>query len=93
MSEKKIDVDRIAALARLRLDDEEKIRLAGDLEKILEYIDQLNQLDTANVEPTSHVLPIHNVFREDAAGEKRADGLIDQAPGKDKGHYEVPQII
>jgi len=93
MSEKKVDVDRIAALARLRLDDAEKVRLAGDLEKILEYIDQLNRLDTANVEPTSHVLPIHNVFREDAAGEKSADGLIDQAPGKDKGHYEVPQII
>ncbi|MFQ5674187.1 MAG: Asp-tRNA(Asn)/Glu-tRNA(Gln) amidotransferase subunit GatC [Nitrospinales bacterium] len=93
MSEKKIDVDRIAALARLRLDDAEKTRLASDLEKILEYIDQLNRLDTADVEPTSHVLPIHNVFREDTPGKKHVDGLIDQAPGRDKGHYEVPQII
>ena len=95
MSYKKIDVDHIATLARLSLDDSEKVRLEKDLVKILEYINQLNKLDTTKVEPTSHVLPIQNVFRDDeTCPEKIADKKsLDQAPGKDKGHFEVPQII
>lgn len=94
MSEKKFDIDHIAALARLTLDDAEKAKLEGHLVKIIEYIDQLNQLDTADVKPTSHVLPINNVFRQDEARERFSNAdLMDQAPRKDKGHYEVPQII
>ena len=94
MPEIKFNIDRIAALARLKLADSEKLKLEGHLVKIIEYIDQLNKLDTADVEPTSHVLPLSNVFRADEL-EKRfpnAD-LLKQAPKQEQGHYEVPQII
>ena len=95
MSYKLIDVNHIATLARLNLDDSEKTQLEKDLVKILEYINQLNQLNTKNVEPTSHILPIQNVFREDDINqEKLGDkNQLYQAPSKDKCHYEVPQII
>ena len=63
----KIDIHRVAQLARLNLKPEETVKLSEDLENILAYVDQLQELDTKNVEPTSHVLPIENVFRKDAA--------------------------
>ncbi len=90
----KIDIDNIAKLARLKLTDAESDRLGGHLEQIIDYIDQLNQLDTSNVEPTSHVLPIHNVFREDKAI-KFADDVdyLAGSPANNQGHYEVPKII
>ena len=95
MSEKEFDIDHIAALARLKLEDAEKERLEEQIGQILEYVEQLNTLDTSDVEPTSHVLPLQNVFRDDV--ETRPFGetahLLKGAPKHDKGHYEVPQII
>ena len=88
------DIDRVAGLARLRLSAAEKERLGPQLVKIVEYINQLNELDTATVEPTSHVLPLQNVFREDGnlSSLPPAD-YLSLAPRHDKGHYEVPQIL
>ncbi len=88
------NIDRIANLARLTLTDSEKERLGKQMEKIVEYIDQLNGLNTTNVEPTSHVLPVQNVFRDDEADAvfPKAD-YLPLAPRHDKGHYEVPQIM
>ena len=63
----KIDTQKIAKLARLKLTEIESDKLDGYLEQVVDYIDQLNQLDTSNVQPTSHVLPVHNVFRDDKA--------------------------
>ena len=85
----------VAALARLKLCGTEKVRLEGHLVKILEYVEQLNTLDTSNVEPTSHVLPVQNVFREDLENRPFGDSerLLEGAPKRDKGHYEVPKII
>ena len=95
MSEKKFDIEHIATLARLKLGDLEKLRLERHLVKIIEYVEQLNNLDTSDVEPSSHVLPLQNVFREDI--ENRSFGnssqLLEIAPKRDKEHYEVPQII
>lgn len=90
----KFDIDRIAELARLRLTDAEKERLGGHLDTIIHYIDKLNELDTTNVAPTSHVLPIQNVFRDDVE-EKRfpQKDYLAQSPAHKKGHYEVPKII
>ena len=90
------DIQHIAKLARLTLSDEEQKKLGPQLAKIVEYIDQMNQLDTTNVEPTSHVLPIQNVFREDQPKQNFPESgtdLLSHAPKQDKGHYEVPQII
>ncbi len=94
MSSDSFDIEKIALLARLKLSAEEQTRLGRQFEGILEHIGQLNQLDTENVEPTSHVLPLQNVFREDEVKETFKDGkYLPLAPRQDKGHYEVPQII
>lgn len=94
MSAEQFDIDHIAALARLKLTDEEKSRLGKHMHQIIDYIDQLNQLDTSQVEPTSHILPLQNVFREDEERDLFAGkNYLEQAPANDKGHYEVPQII
>ncbi len=88
------DIVKIALLARLKLTAEEQTRLSRQFESILNYIDQLNQLDTENVEPTSHVLSLQNVFREDKVKPVFGDGkYLPLAPRQDKDHYEVPKII
>ena len=90
----KFDIDKIAQLARLKLTDAEKERLGGHLRQIIEYIDHLNQLDTADVEPTSHVLPLQNVFREDEVSRSSTDtDYLAGSPSHRDGHYEVPKII
>jgi aspartyl-tRNA(Asn)/glutamyl-tRNA(Gln) amidotransferase subunit C len=94
MSSDSFDIKKIALLARLKLTEEEQTRLGRQFEGILQHIDQLNELDTENVEPTSHVLPLQNVFREDEVKNVFEDGpYLPLAPRQDKDHYEVPQII
>ncbi len=85
----------MAVLARLRLTSDENVRLSGQMETILEYIEKLNRLNTDDVEPTAHVLGINNVFRDDEPAKKPlADhNPISDSPAHNKGHYEVPQII
>jgi len=90
---KKIDTQKIAKLARLKLTETESDKLDGYLEQVVDYIDQLNQLDTSNVQPTSHVLPIHNVFREDKGSKSKNTDYLTGAPSNNKWHYEVPKII
>ncbi len=94
MSSDSFDIEKIARLARLKLTEEEQTRLGRNLTGILKHIDLLNQLDTENVEPTSHVLPLQNVFREDEVKQPFEDGkYLPLAPRQDKDHYEVPKII
>ncbi len=88
------DITKISALARIRLSESEKQRMGDQFVQILKYIDKLNELDTANVEPTSHVLPLQNVFREDKAQKDFPEfDHLAQAPGREQGHYEVPKIL
>ena len=94
MTEKKFDIDNLAKLARINLSDVEKSKIQENLGQILDYVEQLNQVDTSDVKPTSHVLPLRNVCREDKVVPRDKDAnYLDLAPRKDKGHYEVPQII
>ena len=94
MSSNPFDIEKIAILARLQLTEDEKNRLGRQFEQILAYIDQLDRLDTKDVEPTTHVLPLQNVFREDELKKNFPDAeYLPLAPRHDKGHYEVPQII
>ena len=88
------DVRKVAYLARLKLSLEEEEKLISQLNRILDYIGQLNELDTADVEPTSHVLPLTNAFREDkvrpSAPRKE---LLSNAPSHDGKFFRVPKVI
>ncbi|MEA3560893.1 MAG: Asp-tRNA(Asn)/Glu-tRNA(Gln) amidotransferase subunit GatC [Candidatus Omnitrophota bacterium] len=89
-----IDINYVAKLARIRLADSEKEHLAKDLSNILNYIDKLNQLNTEQVPPTSHILGLQNVFREDEVlPSLKIDEVLDNAPMKDGTSFKVPRII
>ena len=90
----KISPEHLSRLARLSLSDEEKKRFGGQLDSILNYMDTLDALDTTHVEPTSHVISIHNVTREDvpSASLDREDALGNTPDRTDK-FYRVPKII
>ncbi|MCL4475269.1 MAG: Asp-tRNA(Asn)/Glu-tRNA(Gln) amidotransferase subunit GatC [Nitrospirae bacterium] len=90
----KIDVEHIAHLARLRLSEEEKEKFGVQLSSILTYVEKLNELDTSGVEPTSHVLAIGNVMREDALRPSLStDEALRNAPDRADDFYRVPKII
>jgi len=89
-----MDVEHIAHLARLRLAPEEKAKFGAQLDSILTYVEKLNELDTAGVEPTSHVLALSDVMREDrvSASLSREEALMN-APDRNDDFYRVPKII
>lgn len=90
----KINIDPIAELARLHLKPNEREKLAKDLESILAYVDQLKELNTDRVEPTSHVLPIENIFRKDEAKPSNVrDEVLNHAPKRESNFFKVPKII
>ncbi len=87
-------VGSVAALARLDLAPGEEQRLTGQLNAILAYMDQLEEVDTTEVEPTSHVLPLLNVMRDDVVQECLTTGeALANAPAADQGYFAVPKII
>jgi len=88
------DVEHVAMLARLSFSDEEKKRLTAELNEILQYMEQLNSLDTSGVEPLSHVIELSNVFRKDELrpGLPREDALRN-APAKSDKFFKVPKVI
>lgn len=90
----KINVEHIAHLARLRLSEEEKEKFGAQLSSILTYVEKLNELDTSGVEPTSHVLAMGNVMREDALKPSLpTDEALLNAPDRADDFYRVPKII
>jgi aspartyl-tRNA(Asn)/glutamyl-tRNA(Gln) amidotransferase subunit C len=88
------DVEHVAVLARLAFTEEEKQRLTGELNSILEYMDQLNRLDTSTVEPLTHVIEAANIFREDnpAPGLLREQALRN-APSRSEKFFKVPKVL
>ena len=87
-------VDYISELSRLELEAEEKQAMTAQLEQIIAYMDVLNQLDTQNVEPMSHVFPVKNVLREDEVvpSQDRAE-LLAGAPVPDGEAFLVPKAV
>lgn len=87
-------IEYVGILAKLELSDEEKERAKKDMGEMLDYIDKLNELDTAGVEPMSHVFPVQNVFREDVVenGDDR-DNMLRNAPEAKDGCYQVPKTV
>ena len=87
-------VDYVSILARLKLPQEEKERMTGELEQILAYMDVLDGLDTSGVEPMSHVFPLKNVLREDETAPSMDRGeLLKNAPATDGGTFLVPKAV
>lgn len=90
----KDDVKYIANLARLKLSDKETEYFTGQLSSIISYIDQLKEVDTSSIEPTTHAMPLHNVFREDRAKPAlKAEDVLKNAPEKENNLFKVPRII
>lgn len=88
------EVHYIASLARLRFSEEEEERLAGQMSRILEYMEQLNELDTTGVPPMAHVLDLTNVFREDDARTRiTREEALRNAPDADDEYFRVPKVI
>lgn len=88
------EIEHIAVLARLSLSEEEKDLFGSQLSSILDYMEKLNELDTRDIEPTSHVLSLHNVMREDTLTSSipREDALMN-TPSRTEKFYRVPKII
>ncbi|RKQ34625.1 Asp-tRNA(Asn)/Glu-tRNA(Gln) amidotransferase subunit GatC [Oceanobacillus halophilus] len=90
----KEQVKHVAHLARLAVTDEEVEQLTEELGAIIHYAEQLNELDTDNVEPTTHVLDIKNVMRKDEPREWiTQEEALKNAPDKKDGQFRVPSIL
>jgi aspartyl-tRNA(Asn)/glutamyl-tRNA(Gln) amidotransferase subunit C len=88
------DVEHVASLARLSFSEDEKLKLVEQLNTILEYVDQLNELDTADVEPLSHVIELSNVFRKDELRPSLSrEEALQNAPSRTEKFFKVPKVI
>lgn len=88
------DVEYVAALAQLTLDDAAKERMLHDMQSILGYIDKLNELETGDVEPMMHVLELANVYRDDEVRPSlNRDSALSNAPNTDGEYFLVPRIL
>ncbi|WP_449538668.1 Asp-tRNA(Asn)/Glu-tRNA(Gln) amidotransferase subunit GatC [Ferdinandcohnia sp. Marseille-Q9671] len=88
------EVKHVANLARLAITEDEGKVLQQQLDAIISFAEQLNEVDTENVKPTSHVLPIKNVMREDVATEGLpVKEVLKNAPDQKDGQFRVPSII
>ncbi|MTI80134.1 MAG: Asp-tRNA(Asn)/Glu-tRNA(Gln) amidotransferase subunit GatC [Firmicutes bacterium] len=90
----KKDVEHVALLGRLKLNEEEKEIYTKQLNDILEHAEKLQKLDTKDVTPTAHVLPVKNVFREDEVGDHLPnEKATANAPEKEGNYVKVPKIM
>ena len=88
------DVQHVATLARLDFNEEDIAQFTHQLARILDYIGKLNELDTTDVAPTSHPLPLRNVVKEDVAKSSyNRDTVLEGAPSVEEGYFEVPKVI
>jgi len=88
-------VQHVAFLSRLALDDSESEEYCAQLESILSYIEKLNEIDTKNVQPTTHALSsLKNVFRKDTLGPSLdVEAVLKNAPSREGVFFKVPQVI
>lgn len=87
-------INYVGILAKLELSAQEKEQAKQDMGNMLDYIDQLNELDTEGVEPMSHIFPVSNVFRDDVVtnGDNREE-MIKNAPEEKDGSFKVPKTV
>ena len=89
-----IDVEQVAKLARLGLTEKEKEIFVKQLSAILEYAENLKKIDTQNIPPTSHAVPLKNVFREDKTVPcENVKDILANAPQEEWQMFRVPRIL
>lgn len=94
MKVSKKDVENVAVLSRLKIADDKMDKYLEEFNNFLEYVDVLQKVDTENVKPTAHVLPLQNVFREDVVKPSLdREKALANAPEKENGYFKVPRII
>ena len=87
------DVEHVAKLARLELTEDEKEKFSKQHGDVLMYVEQMNEVDTSNVEPLSHVVDFCNVMREDEIHyDCTKEQLMQNAPEEENGFFRVPKI-
>lgn len=87
-------VDRIAHLARLEFQDEQKEKIEKDLNNILSFMESLNEVDTTNVAPLIYLTDEKNVFRADEQKQEIShEDALRNAPKKDSDYFRVPKVI
>ena len=87
-------VDKIAELAKLQFSDAAKEEIKTDLNKMLDFVDKLNELNTENVDPLIYMLDEERVLREDEVkGQVLQDEALKNAPDKDSDYFKVPKVI
>lgn len=88
------EIDHLADLARLDLGEEKKDELEDDLNEILDLAEKIQELDTDDVEPTNHVLPLNDVTREDEVRDGTdPQDVLEEAPESSDGYFVVPKVI
>jgi len=84
----------VANLCRIKLTAKEEEKLSKQLKKILDFIDKLKEIDISSIEPTSHILPLSNVFREDKLSESLpVKEVLKNAPQREEDFFVVPKVI
>ena len=87
------DVENVALLSRLEIPEGDIETVTKQLDAILEYVDVLNKVNTDNVQPTAHVLPLKNVMRTDEVRPSLPrEAALSNAPEQEDGYYKVPKI-
>jgi aspartyl-tRNA(Asn)/glutamyl-tRNA(Gln) amidotransferase subunit C len=88
------DIESVARLSRLELTEEEKQTLTGHINRLLEHFERLQELDTENVEPTSHVIPVYNVFRKDEpCPSLPVEEVLANGPEVAENCFVVPRVV
>lgn len=87
-------IRKLAHLARLEFSEEKEQEMLGDLNKILNWVDKLSELDTGNIEPLTHMTAEVNVMREDRVQNTitHEEALLN-APKKDSDYFRVPKVL
>ncbi len=94
MSVTKKDVEKIAELTRLKFNENELDSFTDEMNKILSYVEKLNELNTENVEPLSHPNEDSNVFRDDVLKPSiSTEEALKNAPDRDDKFFKVPKVI
>ncbi len=87
-------IEHVANLARLNLTMDEKKKLTIEMEGIIAFVDKLNELDTKDIKPMEHVIPMKNILREDVMeASYDREKILMNAPSHNEGGFKVPRVI